>query len=299
MAYLSEVGEFGLIEKIKRAIRTDSSVIKGIGDDCAVLKFNQKEYLLATSDMIVEGVDFTLGDDPYLVGRKALAVSLSDIASCAGLPRYALLSLGAPRRTSLARIDKIFQGLKHLARAYKVNIIGGDISKASQIVLDVTVLGLVEKGCLVLRSSALPGDIIFVSGSLGGSISGRHLMFSPRIKEARFLVKNFKVNAMIDISDGLGQDLGHILTESSAGAVIYESLIPLSKEAAGMKDALYGGEDFELLFTMPAQEAKRLLADRHYNFKPIGEITEKGYGLRLIDKKGKERIIAPKGFRHF
>jgi thiamine-monophosphate kinase len=182
---------------------------------------------------------------------------------------------------------------------YKVNLVGGDLSKSERLIVDVSMLGMVEKNNLVLRNGAKKGDIIFVTGKLGGSIQGKHLKFTPRIKEARFLVKNFKLNSMIDISDGLAQDLGHILKESKQGAAIYEELIPQDKKARSLNDALYMGEDFELLFTMSHSDAGRLLARNHLDYKPIGEIMEKKYGLRLVDKKGKERIIKPCGFRHF
>ncbi len=160
-------------------------------------------------------------------------------------------------------------------------------------------LGVVEKNNLVLRSGAKVGDVIFVTGKLGGSIRGKHLKFTPRLKESRFLVKNFKVNSMIDISDGLAQDLGHILEESSKGAVIYAELIPVSRQARNLNDALSSGEDFELLFTMPFKEAKRLHKRGLSDFKVIGEIVDKKYGFRLIDRHCKEEAVKPKGFRHF
>lgn len=297
---IKELGEFGLLERITRRIKNDSSVIKGPGDDCAVIKFNRDKYLLATADMITQGVDFTDRDNPYLVGRKALAASISDIAACGGLPRYCLVSLGLPRNSSVGLADKICKGIADLAAIYKINIVGGDLSRVDKLTIDVSMLGLVEKGSLVLRSGAKIGDIIFVSGALGGSIFGRHLRFIPRVKEARFLVKKFKVNSMIDISDGLVQDLGHILEESEAGAVIYAEAIPLSKDARGLTDALYMGEDFELLFTLPRSEAKKIVSLKKGSpFRPIGEITAKGYGLKIIDKRGKEKSLKPGGFLHF
>ena len=296
---IKNIGEFGLINRIKKLIKTDASVVKGPGDDCAVIKFSKDKYMLFTSDMIVEGVDFTGKDRPYLVGRKAIAVSVSDIAACAGLPRYCLVSVGMPGNTSVDFIDKLIKGMFHFAKKYGINIVGGDISRARQLTIDVSMLGIVEKKNLILRSGAKIGDIIFVTGKLGGSILGKHLRFTPRLKEARFLVKNFRVNSMIDISDGLTQDLGHILEESSAGAIIYEDLIPISKQARNLNDALYWGEDFELLFTVSAYEAKKLYRKKLTGFKPIGEIVDKKYGLRLVDERGKEKIIKPKGFRHF
>jgi len=296
---VDKIGEFGLIERFKKAIKLDSSVIKGTGDDCAVLKFNKDRYQLFTCDMIVEGVDFTRRDNPYLIGRKAIAVSASDIAACAGLPRYCLISLGMPQKTSIEFIDKLFKGMFELAGQYKINIVGGDLSQAKRLVIDVSMLGVVEKKFLVLRSGAKIGDIIFVTGELGGSIRGKHLKFIPRIKEARFLAKNFKLNSMIDISDGLAQDLGHILEESRCGALIYEDLVPLSRQARDLDEALFMGEDFELLFTLSRKEAKKIIKKRITNFKPIGEITQRRCGLRIIDRRGREKIIRPQGFRHF
>ena len=296
---IKNIGEFGLIDRIKKLIKTDASVVKGPGDDCAVIKFSKDKYMLFTCDMIVEGVDFTAKERPYLVGRKAIAVSISDIAACAGLPRYCLVSLGVPKNSSLEFIDKLIKGMFHFARRYGINIVGGDLSCSRQLTINVSMLGIVEKKNLILRSGAKIGDIIFVTGKLGGSILGKHLSFTPRIKEARFLVKNFRVNSMIDISDGLTQDLGHILEESLKGAIIYEDLIPISKQARNLHDALYWGEDFELLFTVSAYEAKKLYRKKLTGFKPIGEIVDKKYGLRLVDERGKEKIIKPKGFRHF
>jgi len=299
MTKLSELGEFGLIKRIQKFIKTDASVIKGLGDDCAVLSFDKNRYQLFTCDMLVENTDFTLQDNPYLIGRKAIAVSISDIAACAGLPRYCLVSIGISKNTPLEFIDKLIKGMVNVAGKYNINIVGGDLSCARQFTINVSVLGLVEKKNLVLRSGAKIGDIIFVTGRLGGSILGKHLEFTPRLKEARFLVRNFKVNSLIDISDGLASDLGHILEQSSVGAIIYADLIPLAKEAQGLKDALYMGEDFELLFTLSRQEAKKLLLKKLTDFHAIGEIRQKIYGLKLVDKQGREKIIKPQGFRHF
>lgn len=295
---LNKIGEFGLIRRIKRAIRTDASVIKGIGDDCAVIKFNSREYLLLTCDMLVEGVDFTPDEDPYLIGRKALGVSISDIAACAGMPRYALISLGIPKNKKSRFVDKLYKGIKDLAKTYSLNIIGGDISRSKQLVINVSLVGIVEKENLVLRSGAQLKDIIMVSGPLGGSIKGKHLRFIPRVKEARLLVNSVKLNSMIDISDGLAQDLSHILKESAKGAVIYQDLIPLSRDCSRLDDALNSGEDFELLFTLSIREARKLLA-LNDSFVPIGHIVEKDKGLFLIDKSGKPERIRVKGFIHF
>lgn len=296
---IEKLGEFGLIKRIARHIKTDKSVVVGSGDDCAVIKLNRKNYQLLTCDMITEGVDFRPQDKPYLIGRKALAVSISDIAACAGIPRYALVSLGIPKHTPLRTIDQACKGMFDLAREFKVNIVGGDLSLAKKLTIDVSLAGTVEKKNLVLRSGAKYGDIIFVTGPLGDSISGRHLRFQPRIKEARFLVKNFKINAMTDISDGLAQDLAHILEASRAGAIIYADLIPRASRTTTLESALHAGEDFELLFSLSVKEARRLMAPKFNIFHPIGHITGKKQGLHLIDKNGCDRVIKPRGYRHF
>ncbi|HTZ11114.1 MAG TPA: thiamine-phosphate kinase [Candidatus Margulisiibacteriota bacterium] len=296
---LKELGEFGLIERFRRAIKLDSSVVKGSGDDCAVIKWDKENYLLFTCDMIVEGVDFLADTRPELIGRKALAVSISDIASCGGIPRYAVVSLGLPGSFSAEKAEKIAKGIFSLARKFEINIVGGDLSRAERIVLDVSMLGRVEKRNLCLRSGAKQGDIIFVTGELGGSIAGKHLKFTPRLKEARELVKNFKVHAMIDISDGLAADLSHILKESGVGGFLYEEFIPQSKASRNLKDAIYSGEDFELLFTLSRNDAKKLLDAKVDYCKPIGEINGKRPVLRLLDSSGREKIIGPHGFRHF
>jgi thiamine-monophosphate kinase len=296
---LKDIGEFGLIERFRKAIKLDSSVVKGSGDDCAVIKWDKQNYLLFTCDMIVEDVDFLSSCKPELIGRKALAVSLSDIASCGGIPRYAVVSLGLPPNLSVEKVDRIFRGILDLAKEFRVNIVGGDLSRADKIVLDISMLGLVEKRKLCLRSGAKLGDIIFVTGRLGGSSLGKHLKFKPRLKEARKLVNNFKVNSMIDISDGLIIDLSHILQESRVGAVIYEGLIPQSRQSRNLKDALFTGEDFELLFTLSRKQAEKLFAKNPDYCRPIGKIVEKDLGLRLCDRNGNEKIIRPMGFRHF
>jgi thiamine-monophosphate kinase len=287
-----------LIKRMAKEIRTDQSVLKGIGDDCAVIKWTEEKYLLFTTDTVIEGVDFRKQDDPYLIGRKALAINLSDIAACGGIPKYCLVSLSLPGRTKVNVCDRIYKGIKYLAGQYGVNIVGGDLSASKTLAVNISLIGFVERKCLVLRNGAKPGDMILVTAGLGGSISGKHLDFEPRLKQSRFLVKGFKINSMIDISDGLIQDLNHILVESKTGAVLYEDLIPINKQASGLSDALYSGEDFELLFTLSLKEARKLMRRSPY-FIPIGQILSKKSGLRLLTKSGRLKNIQIKGFRHF
>jgi len=293
--FIDKIGEFGLIKRIKKHIRTDSSVVKGIGDDCAVLENGRDKYLLWTCDMIVEGVDFTSRDERGLVGRKALAICLSDIASCGGIPQHALVALGLPPKTRVEEVDRIYEGLNKIAEKFKVNIVGGDISKAPKLTIAVSLLGEVEKKKLVLRSGAKTGDIIFVTGSFGGSLKGKHLSFIPRLKEARALVNKFQINAMIDVSDGLLQDLGHILEQSKVGAVVYEDLIPISPWAGELKNALRDGEDFELIFTVSLKDARKI-KKRYPEFVPIGEIVRKKYGVTLVNKEFKQKKVISCGF---
>ncbi len=220
-----------------------------------------------------------------------------------GVPKDALICLGLPHSYSIKMVDGIYQGIKKIAKMFKVNIIGGDISRADKLIINISLLGEVIKKNLVLRSGARRGDIIFVTGSLGGSIYGKHIRFIPRIKESQILVKNFKLHSMIDLSDGLSSDLNHIARESGVGAVVYEELIPLSEEAKSVKEALIMGEDFELLFTLPLKEAKRLLRAKPRSIRipltQIGEIRDKKFGLKLITKEGREKELEPEGFRHF
>lgn len=293
------LNEVGLIKKISRVIKTDSSVIRGIGDDTAVLKYTKDKCLLFTADMLVEGVDFTGKASPQDIGHKALACSLSDIAAMAGTPKYALVSLGLPKNNAREFINKFYRGLLKLAGDFKVNIVGGDLSYSKRIVIDVSMIGEVRKEKVALRSTAKTGDLIFTSGALGGSIYGKHLKFTPRIREANLLVKEYKINSMMDISDGLALDLNRLTESSNVGAVIYEELIPVSAQAKSFHQALYMGEDFELLFTMAHNEARRLLKNSPKMFKLIGEITDKKYGVRIINRFGKEKILEPKGYQHF
>lgn len=295
MTGISSLGEFGLIKKLTAGLRNDASVVKGVGDDCAVLKLDRRQYILYCSDMIVEGVDFTLSAPPQLIGRKALAINLSDIAACAGVPRYCLVSLGLPRSCSVSFAEKLYSGLRALAAEFKVNIVGGDISRADKLAIDVSMIGVVEKEKLVLRSGARPGDLIFVSGSLGNSIAGKHLRFVPRVKEARLLAARYRPHAMIDISDGLAADLGHLCEASAVGARLFSCCIPCVKGLAG---ALHDGEDFELLFALPPARARKLaVSDRR--FRAIGQILPRSAGMRLVDNDGRETVLKAQGFRHF
>ena len=297
---LSEIGEFGLIRQLQKTIVKSKNVIKGIGDDTAVLPGEPGKYLLFTTDMIAEGTHFTKNTKPEEIGHKALACNISDVAAMGGVPSYGVVSIGLPSNKSIRDVRRIYSGIDCLARKFNVNIVGGDTIKSDKVVINIALLGEVKKNDLVTRGGAKVGDWIVVTGPLGRSLkTGKHLNFIPRLAESKFLIKHCKPNAMIDISDGLAGDLGHILEESRTGAVIYEDFIPKTEGATG-KEALYDGEDFELLFTVSPAKIKRLLGLKtRFWFYPIGQIVKAQAGLTFIDGKKKPHRLSAKSFTHF
>lgn len=301
---IENIGEIGLIDRLTKGLRLDRSVVIGAGDDAAVIKWTSGKYLLFTCDMLIEDVHFSLDKArPFDIGWKALSKNISDIAAMGGVARYAVLSVGMYPGMSVKVVDGIFKGIVTAANRFGVNIVGGDTSKSKMLVIDISLLGEVEKPYLVTRRGAKAGDMIFVTGSLGGSIKGKHLKFIPRIDESRRLVRNFRVNSMIDISDGLALDLWRILKASSKGARIYEESIPVSSDAGNIEDALYGGEDFELVFTMSSKESQRLLESPGRRIGApvtlIGEITDQRRGYRIVKRDGREKALKPEGYLHF
>ena len=304
---LSDIGEFEMIDLIRKTIGVSfrslpalhsRGVIQGIGDDAAVLPLTKDKYLLFTTDMLVEGVHFTLKNSPSAIGRKAIACNVSDIAAMGGVPTYAVVSLGVSAAARMGFVKNLYQGMSELCRKFRCSIVGGDTVKSDKLIINVALLGEVPKKYLTLRSGARPGDLIFITGALGNSLkSGRHLSFTPRVKEAQYLAKNFHTTAMIDISDGLAGDLGHILAESKVGAVIYEHKIPLNK-GADLNQALYDGEDFELLFTVSPKDGRRLMV-QDQKFYLIGEIVAPKHGLQLINRRWKATRLPAEGFAHF
>jgi len=301
---LKDIGEFCFINQIARRIKIDNSVVKGIGDDVAVIKYSKGKYLLFTSDMIVEDVHFIRRMRPEVIGHKALACNISDIASTGGIPKYCIISLGLPSNLDVSFVNRIYKGINKLAKKFYINIVGGDTNKARKIIINIALLGEVEKRKLILRSNAKIGDWIFVSGFLGGAlIKNRAANFVPPLKEAHFLVDNYKLNSMIDISDGLILDLSHILESSGVGANIYEEMIPKYKNIT-TQEALYTGEDYELLFSLSEKEARRLINNLTYKrrstpFTHIGVITDKKLKIKFIDKNHRIKILKPKGYKHF
>ncbi|HBG61387.1 MAG: hypothetical protein A2Y03_07165 [Omnitrophica WOR_2 bacterium GWF2_38_59] len=297
---LSIVGEFGFIDILRSRTVCSSDVIKGIGDDTAVVKMSPKKRMLLTTDMLVEGVHFTRDMSPEAIGYKSICCSVSDIAAMGGIPKHAVISFGADPSLELDFALRIYQGMKKAAKRFGVNIVGGDTVKSKNNVINVALAGEADIDKVVYRDGAKAGDNIFVTGRLGGSFnSGWHLKFVPRVEESQYLVKNYKISSMIDISDGLVPDLNHVLKGSNVGAILFEKKVPLRKNAS-IENAYYDGEDFELLFTASAQESKKILSQKKYKFYLIGEIVKKDHGLLSVTSAGYERKIEMnKGFVHF
>ena len=298
---LTQLGELGFIDLVAKLAHNGRACVKGIGDDTAVLPFTRNKQLLFTTDMLKEGVHFTKKTKMKAIGYKALACSISDIAAMGGYPTYALVSLGVPRDLDILSVKMIYEGMNTLAKRFKIGIIGGDTILSHKIIINIALLGEVEKQHLVLRSEARKGDKIFVTGPLGRSFkTGKHLSFTPRIYESRYLVKSFQPTSMIDISDGLVADLGHILKASSVGALICEQRIPKNPKA-NLTEVLYGGEDFELIFTLSPNQANRMQRKKNKKFKfyCIGDIVNQKEKFQLICRTGKRRNIEAKGFVHF
>lgn len=299
---LSDIGEFGFIESIKNVLPAGKGTFVSIGDDAAVVEAGRGMSLLYTADMLVEGVHFRHSSDPVGVGHKALACSLSDIAAMGGEPRHALVSIGLRKNCPVSYAMGIYKGISRLAGKFNVGVVGGDTVQSPQTVINVTVIGQVRKKDLVLRRTAKIGDLIFVTGSLGRAWqTGKDLMFNPRLKEIQFLLTaHLKPSAMIDISDGLCADLGHILEMSGADAQLDETRLPLNA-GASLRHALYDGEDFELLFTLSPEKAKKLrqLKTGTMRFICIGEIVAGKEKLILRQKNGQLKVLPKKGYRHF
>lgn len=314
-----------LIAQLRRAAQQQvarshrAKLIAGIGDDCAVLRPPAKHDLLVTTDFSLEGIHFRRDwYPPEIIGHRCLARGLSDIAAMGGEPFAAFLSLGLPPKLAQKWVDGFLRGLLELAREFDLPLAGGDTAASPNGVLaDIVVLGSVPKGKAVLRSGARPGDKIYVTGWLGGAAAtlrllsrGKkltlsafraHFLPTPRIRVGLRLGKRNTAASMIDLSDGLSTDLGHICEESGVGAEIWEEKLPLARLAnvgpAGVEDALHGGEDYELLFTARRKTSvPRAIAGVPVSC--IGEIR-KGENISLVRPDGTRIKLEPQGWEHF
>jgi thiamine-monophosphate kinase len=335
MKNIGGIGEFELIRLLTSGLAYDERTVVGVGDDCAVYEISKDRYILATCDMLIEDVHFSRKTaSPFLIGCKAVACSLSDIAAMGGRPLFALASVGLPASISQEFVQDLYIGIRSICNDFQVSLIGGDtVRSPEKVVIDISMLGEPPNGKYVLRSGAKPGDIIAVTGTLGDSAAGlqllsgklaendverrsqlieAHLAPEPRLREGLFLNEHFDLHSMIDISDGLAGDLGHVCEMSKVGARIRAETIPVSmtlndvSRDAGLDPleyALSGGEDYELLFTLAPDEFDRL-QDRWPDefdipLTHIGEIDGSIQGIHVISLDGKERPLDIHSFDHF
>jgi thiamine-monophosphate kinase len=307
--------EFELIARLTKSLPTNPTVITGAGDDCAVLDLGiPGELVLFKTDAVVEGIHFTREVPPEKIGHKALARCLSDIAAMAGTPVAALVTIALPQDFDTEFVAQIYAGLTALAAKFEVAIAGGETTtNPGRILISISLLGTVRRGKQVLRSGARAGDAIFVTGELGGSLAGKHLDFEPRLTEARWLAEHFPIHAMMDLSDGLAGDLRHILGASRTGAELLKSAVPVSRAAKmraregsnakpAFAAALADGEDYELLFTLAAKNAVKLLDAWKKEFPGLrlsclGKIIA-GEGIVIRDKTSSLKLNA-NGYVHF
>ncbi len=326
---ISDLGEFGLIGRIRNlASRRSPYTLIGIGDDAAVMKCSASHALLGTTDLLLEQVHFDLSyTDFYSLGWKSASVNLSDIAAMGGRPRFCLTALGLPSSISVEEVTEFYRGFNGILRAHGTALVGGDTcSSRTGLLVSVTVLGEILPLRIVTRAGARPGDRIFVTGTLGDAAAGlellksgagsgeptarklmqKHLRPVPRVREGRMIAASGCASAMIDISDGLSSDLDHICEQSGVGAEINAEAIPvssalnkLSKKLVlpALQYALSGGEDYELLFTVPPARVKKLRSLK----LPVTEIgfIKSGRTVSLVDEEGRKRKLLPSGFDHF
>lgn len=331
---LSQIGEFRLIDRIGKKIRINPQRVKvGIGDDAAVIKTSKDKLLIVTTDTLIENIHFNLKHITFFkLGFKALSVNISDVAAMGGYPTETLITLGLPNNFTVKAVDEIYRGIENLAKRYKIDIIGGDTtSSPKEIVISITLLGEVLEEELVLRSGARVGDLILVTGDLGASAAGlellrkskvesrklkvvikKHLMPEPRVEEARVIAESKLATSMIDNSDGLSRSLIEITRLSRVGARIWLEALPIRKETklaartlrkSELELALDGGEDYELIFTTPKNQAVKLseMIQKKTKTKAtvIGEIIPPKQGIKVLESKGYEKNLKYRGYEHF
>ncbi len=256
---LRERGEDRLIADLVADLKAGRGVVAGPGDDCAVVAGPKRgELLLLKTDCVVEGVHFLPNEKPSAIGAKAMARTLSDFAAMAGRPQFALVTLVLPAARTVRWTRELYRGLRTVADRFAVAIVGGETSGTSgPAMISISAVGRVEKDRWVSRAGGRPNDVLFVTGRLGGSIRRKHLNFVPRIEEARWLAKNFRLHAMMDLSDGLGADLPRLAKASGVGFEIDEADLPRNR-GCSVKQAITDGEDYELLFAVSPNDADSL-----------------------------------------
>jgi thiamine-monophosphate kinase len=329
---VAEMGEFGLIDLLAKMTR-DAGVdrlgpnqpIIGIGDDAAAWR-GDTSVQLATVDTMVQDVHFSLENTTWKeLGWRSIAINLSDIAAMGGVPLYALVALALPEETPVATVTEIYEGMIEIARQYKLAIVGGNISRAPQISITITVLGSSPGNKILQRSTAMTGDVIAVTGYPGSAGGGREMLARklkfkpkmakylrdaflhpiPRIKEGQLLVRH-GITTAIDISDGLIADLRHICEASRVGATVHIGRLPIhetlksSFREKAVELVLAGGEDYELLFTCSNEVIKRVMGEMACPLTIIGEITAGEAGqIDLVDAKENPVKVKKTGWSHF
>lgn len=272
MKSLREIGENTVIQRlITRLPPPPADLFVGPGDDCAVVPFSASDWQLLKTDAIVEGVHFLTNENFERVGWKAIARVVSDFAAMGGSARWFLVTLAVSPRTDIDALEMLYQGMSRCAKQYQAHIVGGEttrIAESSGMVISIAATGFVKKSHVTLRSTARCGDEIFVTGRLGGSLAGRHLDISPRVNEAHWLCAKGYVTAMMDLSDGLAQDLPRLARASKVGFHIDLTALP-RQPGCSFRQALQDGEDYELLFTVSPQRAKSLPKRWHHQFPDL------------------------------
>lgn len=302
--------EFAFIDWLRSRTPGGGRVVVGIGDDAAVVAWPDPAHLVVTTDMLLEGSCFLLAEaGPRRVGRKAMAVNLSDLAAMAARPVAAVVSVGLPRAGGRAVAEELYAGLRDVADAFATPIVGGDTNSwDGPLTISVTLFGEATERGVVRRSGAKPGDWLLVTGPLGGSILGHHLDFTPRVREALALHAVADLHALIDVSDGLARDLGHVCDESGCGAVVVAERVPISDAArtlaardgrSPLEHALGDGEDFELIVALSPEDGARLVATQ-----PVAGIALTHIGRFVaepgmwIEEAGTRRELPPLGYSH-
>ncbi|QDV50761.1 thiamine-phosphate kinase [Gimesia fumaroli] len=304
----SSFHEFDLIQWIREQCPSAKANLIGIGDDTAILQPPLNSELLFATDMLMEGTHFTFPPaTPERAGRKALAVNISDLAAMAGQPHSALISLALPKSRGPEFAKAIMQGIIDLAKEFSIQLIGGDTNSwDGPLVINVAIIGIAPASKSIKRSGAIPGDWIFVTGELGGSLTGHHLNFTPLVSEALILNQAVAIHSMVDLSDGLASDLQHILRESNVGALLDATSIPISSRVSEneskqtrLQHALSDGEDFELLFTVSPEDGKQLLSQNPLPTKitQIGEITSRQTAF-IQHPDGSQTSLEDSGWKH-
>ncbi|HOW98853.1 MAG TPA: thiamine-phosphate kinase [Kiritimatiellia bacterium] len=310
MTTFRQLGEREVIRRLARLVPDRADVRVGIGDDVAVVGHAGAYDLLLTSDAVIENTHFLPDAPPESIGHKAIGRVLSDFAAMGGEPLWALVDLVAPAETPVEWAESVYRGAARLAARFHLAIVGGDTTGGPVRELHVFGVGRLPAGEAVLRSGARPGDVLYVTGALGGSLAGRHLDFEPRVAEGAWLREGRWATAMMDISDGLLVDLERMLERSRAGAELQSQRVPVAPDALAAKDgrsplehALGDGEDYELLFAVPAARVADFEAAWKARFKlpcsSVGTITAEPGRLVLRDRTG--RVLTPgrAGYEHF